>query len=126
MNTTIRRLIAIALVIATISILSISAFAKDFSDVKPGKWYYAHVMYCQERGIVSGYTNGTFKPNNYITRAEFCVMLNKVAEQLNLKKKTITDASSCKQYEKQYIIPPSKAIVLYNQHFAPAPNQCPA
>ena len=102
MKRTTKRIVSILLVMAVISIFSISVFAKDFSDVKSGKWYYTPIMYCQERGIVSGYTNGTFKPNNNITRAEFCVMLNKVADNLGLKKKAITDAAACKQYENQF------------------------
>lgn len=102
MKNVFKRFIAIFLAVASLSIISVSVFAKDFSDVKSGKWYYAPVMFCQERGIVSGYTNGTFKPNNNITRAEFCVMLNKVADNLGLKKKAITDVAACKQYEKQY------------------------
>ena len=102
MKRTTKRIVSILLVMAVISIFSISVFAKDFSDVKSGKWYYTPIMYCQERGIVSGYTNGTFKPNNNITRAEFCVMLNKVADNLGLKKKAITDAINKDSYAKAF------------------------
>lgn len=42
-----------------------------FSDVKPGDWFYNDVMYLAEKGAISGYLDGTFRPNNTISRAEF-------------------------------------------------------
>lgn len=42
-----------------------------FSDVKPGDWYYQDVMYLAEKGAISGFVDGTFRPDNTITRAEF-------------------------------------------------------
>ena len=76
--------------------------AAEFKDVPAGKWFYVPVTYCKNQGFVSGYSDGTFKPNNNITRAEFCVMLNKVSEQLKLKKNNVTNIESCKQYETKY------------------------
>ncbi|MCD8004935.1 MAG: S-layer homology domain-containing protein, partial [Oscillospiraceae bacterium] len=49
--------------------------SKSFSDVKSDGWYYTYVMWAAENGLVSGYTDGTFKPNNQITRAEAVTML---------------------------------------------------
>lgn len=102
MNKTIKKAVSLILVVVFVSIFAMSTYAKEFPDVAKNKWYYTPIMFCQDKGIVSGYSNGTFKPNNNITRAEFCVMLNKVADNLGLKKKAITDAAACKQYEKQY------------------------
>ena len=97
-----RKIISTLLVIVFVFAMVPGVFAVEFSDVANNKWYSAPISYCKDQGLVSGYSDGTFKPNNNITRAEFCVMLNKVSERLNLKKKSITDAASCKQYEKQY------------------------
>lgn len=41
-----------------------------FSDVPSGKWYSAAVSTLNAMGILSGYKDGTFRPNNAITRAE--------------------------------------------------------
>lgn len=41
-----------------------------FSDVKPSDWFYDDVMSGQAAGYISGYTDGTFKPNKPITRQE--------------------------------------------------------
>ena len=43
--------------------------ATTFSDVPDGKWFSEGVKYCAEKGYVTGYPNGTFKPSAPITRA---------------------------------------------------------
>ncbi|GIP59888.1 MULTISPECIES: S-layer homology domain-containing protein [Paenibacillus] len=45
-----------------------------FSDIA-GHWAEDYIMRAVEKGIVSGYPDGTFKPNHPVTRAEFTVML---------------------------------------------------
>ncbi|MBQ8263931.1 MAG: S-layer homology domain-containing protein [Oscillospiraceae bacterium] len=39
----------------------------SFPDVKKGAWYYDYIMTLAKEGIISGYTDGTFKPNAYVT-----------------------------------------------------------
>ena len=48
-----------------------------FSDVDRS-WYYDAVATAYANGWVSGYTDGTFRPNQTITRAEAVVILNSV------------------------------------------------
>ncbi len=45
-----------------------------FSDIA-GHWAQASIKQAVYDGIVKGYANGTFKPNDTVTRAEFAVML---------------------------------------------------
>ena len=47
----------------------------QFSDIKESDWYYDNVMRAVELGILSGYTDGTFRPMNNITRRDFAIML---------------------------------------------------
>ncbi|MBD3362282.1 hypothetical protein GF362_01025 [Candidatus Dojkabacteria bacterium] len=48
-----------------------------FPDVPLGYKYYDAIVYAVENNIVSGYTDGTFKPERLITRGEFTkVMIN--------------------------------------------------
>ncbi len=49
--------------------------SRSFTDVAEGSWYYTYVMWAAENGLVSGYSDGTFKPNKEITRAEAVTML---------------------------------------------------
>ncbi|MCM3718495.1 S-layer homology domain-containing protein [Fictibacillus phosphorivorans] len=50
---------------------------KSFSDVKKGYWAYQSIQTVLANGITGGYTDGTFRPNNPITRAEFSSMLDR-------------------------------------------------
>ena len=43
----------------------------SFSDVSGKAWYAGYVKYLETFDILSGYTDGTFRPDNPITRAEF-------------------------------------------------------
>jgi len=45
-----------------------------FSDIA-GHWGAAAIAKAVERGITNGYTDGTFRPNARVTRAEFAAML---------------------------------------------------
>ena len=49
--------------------------ATKFSDVSDD-WYSKAINYVVGKGLISGYPNGTFKPNESITRAEFAQMIS--------------------------------------------------
>ena len=41
-------------------------------------WAYNEMAYLIDNGYVSGYPNNTFRPNNFVTRAEFAAMISTV------------------------------------------------
>ena len=47
----------------------------SFSDVPYGSYYYDYVYYLACHGIVSGYTDTTFRPNNTATRGQLSKMI---------------------------------------------------
>jgi hypothetical protein len=47
-----------------------------FSDIYPDEWYYDYVAYARTRGIIKGYEDGTFKPNNPILFPEALKIVN--------------------------------------------------
>ena len=47
----------------------------DFSDVPFGSTYYQFIETAYTRGIISGYSDGTFRPGNPVTRAQVTKML---------------------------------------------------
>ncbi len=53
-----------------------------FSDVAGDQWYAQYVAAAVELGLVSGYPDGTFRPNESITRAEACAIVNRVLGRL--------------------------------------------
>lgn len=64
-------ILSLALVSLTFSI----AQASDFSDVPADNQYYNAISEISELGIATGYDDGTFKPENNITKAELAVMI---------------------------------------------------
>ena len=50
---------------------------ENFSDVKPSDWFYKDVATLASLGIVKGDGNGTFRPDDTITRQEAAVMIAK-------------------------------------------------
>lgn len=53
------------------------ATAERFSDVPSGEWYSEAVAWAAANGIVEGYGNGIFKPEQSITREEMCTIMNR-------------------------------------------------
>lgn len=58
---------------------------KSFSDVPGSHWAAKYINFAATRGWVNGYADGTFRPNNSITRAEVaavtCRLLERNADQ---------------------------------------------
>jgi hypothetical protein len=48
-----------------------------FSDLKDNAWYSEEILYLYRHGIVSGYADGGFHPNEPVTRAEAVAMLGR-------------------------------------------------
>ena len=53
----------------------------DFTDIS-GHWAEAEIERAASLGWIMGYTDGTFRPENYITRAEAMTMINRVLNRL--------------------------------------------
>lgn len=49
-----------------------------FSDVEKSHWAYEYILSLAQSGLVEGYEDGTFKPENEITRAEVMTVINKI------------------------------------------------
>lgn len=54
------------------------AYEVSFSDVPEGSWYYEPIMTLASYRVLSGYGDGTFCPENSVTRAEFVTMLVRI------------------------------------------------
>ncbi len=50
----------------------------SFSDVPENAWYYLAVTRSRENGYITGYEDGTFKPQKTITRAESLAMISRL------------------------------------------------
>ncbi|SHH23058.1 S-layer homology domain-containing protein [Tepidibacter thalassicus] len=48
---------------------------KGFKDLKKADYAYKEIMYLVDKGVVSGYSDKTFRPNNSVKRGEFAKFL---------------------------------------------------
>ena len=53
-----------------------STIETPFIDVDANDWYAGAVNFCYDEGIISGYEDATFRPDQTITRQEAAAMLN--------------------------------------------------
>ena len=66
------------------------SYPASFSDVTSAHWAANYIGYMEQFGIVRGYSDGTFRPNAPITRAEFAAICCRF-EQLTDGTATFTD-----------------------------------
>lgn len=95
-TTTLRRLLAATLTLTMAILMNIPAFAADtgplsaclvsyadmplvtsFSDVPGNHTFCDAITWAAGQGIVGGYADGSFRPGNSVTKAQFCVMLSR-------------------------------------------------
>ena len=55
-----------------------SAVYSYFTDVKTTDWFAPYVTAAKDSSLIEGYSDGSFKPENRITRAEACAIVNRV------------------------------------------------
>mgnify|MGYP001029434168 CR=1 FL=1 len=49
----------------------------SFTDAKPGDWYYPAVCWCQQKGLIAGYEDGSFLPDAPLTREQMAAFLHR-------------------------------------------------
>lgn len=94
----------------------------EFIDVNTGDWFYNPVSVLAANGIVNGYSDGGFYPNNNITRAEFTKLIIS-AFSVTGKKASFGDVSENVWYHNCVSIAGGAGIVTgYNGNFNPDSN----
>ncbi|MBU0668176.1 S-layer homology domain-containing protein [Patescibacteria group bacterium] len=83
--------IALALILIPVAVM-----AQAFPDVPEGSSYFGAVEYLKSKGVISGYPDGTFKPDQSINRAEALkmVMIAAGTQQGNLGDLTFSDVNA--------------------------------
>lgn len=66
-----------------------------FKDIKSTDWYYGDVLAAAQVGYIKGFGDGTFRPNEQVSREQVCVMLNSILNiESDLYEVTIADEVS--------------------------------
>ncbi|WP_084224613.1 Ig-like domain-containing protein [Paenibacillus pectinilyticus] len=73
--------------------LKLESGVTPFSDVKTADWYSSAVITAYSYGLISGLDDGTFRPNDTITREQAMVILSKAMEITALKDKLLEQSA---------------------------------
>jgi hypothetical protein len=94
----------------------------SFSDVSASYWGYASISSLSGKGIIAGYPDGTFKPDNTITRAEFATMLVKALGLTSGNASTFADVNASEWYCNSVSAATAAGVVTGIGHNKFAPN----
>ena len=56
--------------------------AASFKDLTTDHWAYKNIMDLSSEGVINGYSDGTFRPEAQVTRAEFVKLIGTTAETI--------------------------------------------
>jgi hypothetical protein len=86
--------------------------ANSITDIS-GHWAQSSIEEALSLGIIKGYSDGTFKPNHTVTRAEFALMLmNALKPQVAGKELTFTDAAKIGAWAQQAVAQAVQAGII--------------
>lgn len=113
-------------VLISIIILTTCTFA--FSDLPKEHWAYETVNTMKNAGIISGFEDGTFRPNATVTREEFATILSKYFSWLEVEQQYQFDDVKNDRWSKEYINKASQYLNIYEsggkKYFKPAEPAC--
>lgn len=64
--------------------LEITTSENSFADVKPSDWYCGVIQTAVEYGIIAGYEDGAFRPNDKITREQAMLIVSRTMKMTDL------------------------------------------
>ena len=66
----------------------------DFKDVSKNDWCFSYISYLEKYDIIKGYSDKTFRPDDYVSRAEFVAMTVRYYDLFN----DVTFGATTKKY----------------------------
>ncbi len=72
--------------------------AAVFADVRAGEWYSPYIAWASGAGYVTGYPDGTFLPDENITREDICVILARTAKTQDAPAPDFADSAEISDY----------------------------
>lgn len=74
-----KKLFNLCLSLAVSALIAMPSFA--YPDVTEAHWAFSQIQTLTEQGVIVGYPDGTFQPDENVTRAEFASMAIKALGQ---------------------------------------------
>ena len=102
----------------------------DFTDVYKDAWSYKYIASAQKSNIINGNADGTFRPDDAITRQQMAAIAYRAAKAvgiefpLKVSAVNFEDQQDIEQYAKEAVMELQQAEIIsgYNNRFAPNDN----
>lgn len=78
-------LLALCLMLVLLSGTRFASSAAEFKDVPETHWAYEAVQFLAERGIMEGYSDGKFHGNDYMTRDQMAIVIDRLVDYIENK-----------------------------------------
>lgn len=94
----------------------------EFKDIKADDWHANYIATMKKLGLVQGYKDGTFRPNEKITRAEMAMILSNIIDvevsegEINTILAQFKDKSNIQSWAKEAIAKVVKANVMIGKN----------
>ena len=98
--------------LSSIQNVEVPAVTKLYNDVENGRWSYDAIQHLSAKGIISGYSDGNFCPQNHISRAEFIKLLV-AASGLSLDEDENSDSIFADVKKDDWFYPYAKTAAKY-------------
>ena len=76
------------------------AYGQYYSDVVAGQWFTDAVIWGTQNGIIKGYDDGTYKPDQIITREQIAAIFYRYAQYKGYDVSARADLTACSDYNK--------------------------
>ncbi|MGE7132878.1 S-layer homology domain-containing protein [Lysinibacillus xylanilyticus] len=85
---------AVVIPVTTENVQAAPVTKTTFKDVPKSHWAYESIKQVAEKGLVTGYEDGTYKPSAQVTRAEFATFLSRIFDGKDRTIAKFTDVGS--------------------------------
>ncbi|MFF2797095.1 S-layer homology domain-containing protein [Lysinibacillus xylanilyticus] len=85
---------ALVIPVATENVQAAPVTKTTYKDVPKSHWAFESIKQVAEKGLVTGYEDGTYKPSAQVTRAEFATFLSRVFDGKDRTTAKFTDVGS--------------------------------
>lgn len=99
--------------------LELVKYTDGFSDVTSDAWYADYIATAKAAGLVEGYEDGTFRPNQEITRLEMAALLSRAVKDVELTEddteailKAYADSDEIQEWGRGYAAKAIKAELM--------------
>ncbi len=74
-----------------------------FTDVKPNQYYAPFVAWAAEEGLVHGFQDGTFRPNENVTREQLCKVMALFCNAPDVQGEKFADDAAIARWAREYV-----------------------